>query len=56
MKQIGNIVNYYGGLFIKKKGGRYYWLIENYDTDFSDMSQWDEISGRLYRALENEYV
>ena len=50
-KPIGNIGNYYGGLFIKKHEGKYYWLIENYDTNFEDISEWSEIEKDLFDKL-----
>jgi hypothetical protein len=50
-KGIGSIGNYYGGLFIMEHEGKYYWLIENYDTDFKDLSDWDEIDKELYDSL-----
>lgn len=49
--QIGNISNYYGGLNVMEKGGKYYWLIENYDTNFNDLREWEEISKSLYNQL-----
>lgn len=49
--QIGNISNYYGGLNVIEKDGKYYWLIENYDTDFNDLREWEEISKSLYNQL-----
>ena len=54
MRSIGFIGNYYGGLSIRKKGVKYYWIIENYDTNFDDMNEWSPIPGYLYRAL-NRY-
>jgi len=51
MRKIGKIGNYYGGLFIKKHKGKYYWIIENYDTDFKDISEWEEISEAVYNQL-----
>lgn len=41
MKDIGNIGNYYGGLVIKKENDKFYWIIENYDTYFDDISRWE---------------
>lgn len=49
--QIGEIGNYYGGLFITQYDSKYYWIIENYNTDFTDISEWEEISEELYYAL-----
>jgi hypothetical protein len=49
--KIGGIGNYYGGLHIMEHDGRYFWLIENYDTEFSDLSNWTEINKELYDSL-----
>ncbi len=46
-KPIGEIGNYYGGLIVKKKGGRFYWGIVNYDG-----TGWEEISKALYDELK----
>jgi len=43
---IGNIANYYGGLFIKEDDNKFYWCIPNYDGD-----DWDEIPKYLYDTL-----
>jgi hypothetical protein len=50
-KAIGNISNYYGGLFTMEYEGKYYWTIENYDTDFDDLEDWEEIDKELYDSL-----
>lgn len=50
-KGIGKIGNYYGGLFIMENEEKYYWLIENYNTDFDDLSDWSEIDKELYDSL-----
>ena len=50
-KAVGEIANYYGGLFIMENEGKYYWLIENYSTDFDDLSYWSEIDKELYDSL-----
>jgi len=44
--RIGNIMNYYGGLFIERRGEKFYWSIE----DESD-SQWEEIPKSLFDEL-----
>lgn len=52
IKKIGDIENYYGGLFIKSDNDRYYWGIENYTS-----TRCEEIPKYLYDALikfENE--
>lgn len=43
---IGNICNFYGGLRVKEKDGKYFWNIENYTT-----SLWEEIPKSLYDEL-----
>lgn len=50
-KSVGEISNYYGGLVIMENEGKYYWLIENYNTDFDDLSYWSEIDKELYDSL-----
>jgi len=44
--RIGKISNYYGGLWVKQEGRRYYFSIENYAGD-----EWEEISETLYNEL-----
>jgi hypothetical protein len=44
--QIGNIGNYYGGLYIKESNDKYYWSIEDHDG-----FRWEQISHSLYTAL-----
>ena len=51
MIHIKNLGNYYGGLEVKEESGKYYWLIENYDTDFSDLEECSEIPKTLYDEL-----
>ena len=51
MIRIGKIGNYYGGLYIIEHDGKYYWIIENHDTDFGIISEWDEIPKELYESL-----
>jgi hypothetical protein len=50
-KAVGEIGNCYGGLFIMENEGKYYWVIENYDTEFDDLSDWSEITKELYDSL-----
>ena len=50
-KLIGTVCNYYGGLYVMEKDGKYYWVIENHSTDFSDIDHWDECDKKLYDAL-----
>jgi hypothetical protein len=44
---VGDIGNYYGGLYIHLIEGKYYWGIVDYDDDFG----WEEIPKDLYNAL-----
>lgn len=46
MHEIGDIGNYYGGLWIKQEDGKYFWAIENWDG-----MHWEEIPQYLYEAL-----
>lgn len=48
--------NYYGGLWITSVDGRYYWMIENYDTDFSNPEEWEEIGETLYNAIKTDHL
>ncbi len=50
-QEIGGIGNYYGGLFILQHEKKYYWLIENYDTDLDCLSYWTEIDKELYDSI-----
>ncbi len=50
-KHIGSIGNYYGGLHITELNGKYYWIIENYDTNFDKIEDWEEIDKELYDSL-----
>ena len=51
--QIGFIGNYYGGLHIKKHEGKFYWIIQNWDTDFDNIGEYQEIPESLYTSLLN---
>lgn len=46
--------NYYGTLRILNHENKYYWIIEDYDTDFDDLEEWNEISEELYNVLKKE--
>lgn len=50
--------NYYGGLHLGEwsdgEGNHYGLIIENYDTDFNDKSQYVRISPELADVLINE--
>ena len=43
--------NTYGGLYVTHHNGRYYWIVENWDTDFDDINQWQEIPKSLYDEI-----
>ena len=45
-RPIGQIGNYYGGLFVKTENGKFYWSIENYNGH-----HWEEIPISLFDAL-----
>jgi len=49
--RIKGIGNYYGGLNVIEVAGKYYFIIENYDTDFEELDEWQEISESLYSEL-----
>lgn len=53
---IGKIGNYYGGLYIKKENNKFYWIIENHDTEFNNTDEWEEISENLYLSLIKEEI
>lgn len=48
---VSSIGNYYGGLHILEHEGKYYWIIENFDTNFDDLDQYEEITKELYDAI-----
>jgi hypothetical protein len=45
-QRIGEITNYYGGLWVTTNDDKYYWGIENYNG-----KSWDRIPKSLYCAL-----
>ena len=49
--RIGQVANYYGCLYVNEQDGKYYWVIENYNTEFEDSEHYDEIDKELYDAL-----
>jgi len=51
-KAVGEIGNYYGGLFIMENEGKYYWLIEDVNTEFDKLKYWSEIDKELYDSLK----
>lgn len=46
MREIGEIGNYYGMLYVKEDNGRFFWSIENFDGHY-----WQEIPEDLYMKL-----
>ena len=46
MSTIGDIGNYYGGLSVKTKDGKFFWGIEDHNG-----TDWQEIPESLYLAL-----
>jgi hypothetical protein len=48
---IGKIGNYYGGLIVAKHQSKFYWIIEDYDTDLQDLKEYEEIPESLYNEL-----
>tara|TARA_Y100000593_G_C4235498_1_gene299305 strand:- start:704 stop:889 length:186 start_codon:yes stop_codon:yes gene_type:complete len=51
---IKGVGNYYGGVWVQEIDGKFYWIIENYDTDFEEIEEWTLISQELYEALISE--
>jgi len=53
MDSIGNISNYYGGLYVWKENGKFYWNIEQYgDNSLKALQEEkEEISESLYKML-----
>lgn len=47
--QVGEIGNYYGGLWVKRINNMCYWSIENYSGD-----NWEEIPSALFDELLKE--
>lgn len=50
-KPIGDIGNYYGGLYVMEHEGKYYWMIQDYNDRFNHLPDWSEIEKELYEAL-----
>lgn len=50
-KQVGNIGNYYGGLHVLERDGKFYWVIENWDGEPNPDTDGEEIPEALYREL-----
>ena len=50
-KSIGTIGNYYGGLHVREKEGKYYWVIQDWSTELENLDDWEECDKELYDAL-----
>lgn len=48
VRDIGDVCNYYGGVAVCMKDGKYYWSVENYDGH-----DWEQIPKSLYDELNN---
>jgi len=48
---IHGIGNTYGGIYALEYNGAYYWIIEDYDTDFENIDEWCEIPKSLFDEL-----
>ena len=53
--EITLIGNYYGFLNVMKLDGKFYWCIENYDTNFKNLEHWQEIPKELYNLIVKFY-
>ena len=49
------IGNYYGFLNVMTLDGKFYWCVENYDTNFENLNDWQEISEKLYNTIIEFY-
>lgn len=49
--EIEGIRNYYGGINIMEHKGKYYWMMDDWDSDEEDLTQWTEIPKKLYKTL-----
>lgn len=47
------IENYYGKLWVKKKGEDHFWKMENYDCEWRQGCGWEPIPEVLYKELIN---
>lgn len=54
-EDICGIGNTYGCLIILEHDGKYYWLIEDYNTNLNNLDEYEEISRDLYLAIKKEY-
>lgn len=50
-QQVGTIGSYYGGLWVAKQDDKYYWCIENWNTDLDDVEEYTEIDREVYDVL-----
>lgn len=49
--EIDSIGNDYGCLNLMTLNGKFYWCIEDWDTDFDDLDYWIEINEEIYNAI-----
>lgn len=49
---VGSTSNHYGGVVIAEKDGKYYWIVENYDSKMDNIDEYEEIPKYLYEALK----
>ena len=49
------IGNYYGYLNVMTLDGKFYWCIENYNTDLENLEDWEEINEELYNSIITFY-
>ena len=53
--EIQLIGNYYGCLNVMTLDGKFYWCVENYDTNFENLNDWQEISEEIYNSIIKYY-
>lgn len=48
---IGKMINYYGGVYVMEYEGKFYWIIQDCDTDFSKIEEWEEITEGMFNEM-----
>ncbi|MCT4228683.1 hypothetical protein HZP39_04110 [Elizabethkingia anophelis] len=56
IERISDIGNTYGSLLIGTYNGKFYWIIEDYNTDLNSVGEWTEISELLYNTILTEEI
>ncbi|UTG62438.1 hypothetical protein J2O09_05640 [Elizabethkingia anophelis] len=56
IERISDIGSTYGSLLIGTYNGKFYWIIEDYDTDLNSVGEWTEISELLYNTILTEII